>query len=234
MSRFAKLSKWVRACLMAVIGVASLAAVHQVSADISALVLGNRSCGSVTAYVQYDSFSEGNPPFYAVFAADLNGNGVYGEAGEPVQYILTGPGGTAGFIRGQLNFPAVPSGTVIAVTAYEIDSAGNIVSPQLTAVRYTCIHRPATDLYPPNTAPAVPGLGVSAKISVERVTVYDAPSAANGHLLGGLPIGAIVNVIGRNSRGDWLEVQFNGGVGWIMWETNAILFGPYQQLPVTG
>ncbi len=234
MGRFARLSKWARVGLIAVIGLLSFAAVHQASADISALILGSRSCGSVTAYVQYDSFSEGNPPFYAVFAADLNGDGVYGEAGEPVQYILIGPGGTAGFVRGQLNFSAVPQGSVIAVTAYEIDSAGNIVSPQLTAVRYTCTHRPASDLFPPNTAPAVPGLGVSAKISVLRITVYDAPSATTGNLIGGLPTGAIVNVIGRNGRGDWLEVQFNGGIGWIMWETNAILFGPYQQLPVTG
>jgi len=234
MGRFVRVGNWARIGLIVAIVLATFVAVQHVSADISALVLGSRSCGSVTAYVQYDAFSEGNPPFYAVFAADLNADGVFGEAGEPLEYILIGPGGTPGYIRGQLAFPALPEGSVIAVTAYEIDSAGTIVSPQLTAVRYTCTHRPATDLYPPNTAPVVPNLGVSAKITVYSVSVYDAPSAADGNLIGGLPIGAIVNVIGRNSRGDWVEVQFGGGVGWIMWETNAILFGPYQQLPVTG
>ncbi len=210
------------------------AATRPASANVTSLVLGSRSCGAITAYVRYDAYSEGNPPFYAVFSADLNGNGVYGEAGEPIQYVLVGPGGTAGFVRGTLTFPAVPEGSTIAVTAYEIDSDGTLVSAQLPAVSYTCSHRPATNLYPPNTGLTIPGVGISVKVTATSLLVYSKPYGTDTDVITGLSQGAILNVLGRNQRGDWLEVQLSGQTGWVMWVTKSILFGPYRQLPVVG
>ncbi len=233
MSRLASLMRLYRLGAIAVIALASIAVVRHAHAEVSLLQLGHRSCGSVTAYVQYDSFSEGNPPFFAVFAADLNGNGVFGESNEPVVYVLVGPGGTAGTVSAQLNFPAVPQGSSISITAYEIDSAGGIVSPQLPPVSYICSHRPAEALASSNPGAATPQVAVTVKITTNAVQVYDQPSA-NGNIIDGLPHSAIVNVIGRNSRGDWIKVQYGGTTGWIMWVTNAILFGPYQQLPIVG
>ncbi len=222
-----------RGIAAAMIALTLFAGGRPASADVSTLVLGSRTCATITAYVLYDSFSEGTPPFYAAFSADLNGNGVFGEAGEPTSYVLVGPGGTAGYIKGVLTFPAVPAGTTIAVTAYEVDSNGTIVSAQLPAVRYTCTHRPATNLYPPNTGLAIPGVGITIKITANPVTVYDAPSNT-GNAINGLASGTILNVIGRNQHGDWLQVQLGSSTGWIMWVTNGILFGPYRQLPVVG
>ncbi len=223
-----------RLALVVTLMLTLFAATSRASANVTMLVLGRRTCGTATAFVLYDAFSEGNGPFYAVFAADLNGNGVYGEAGEGLKFVKIGPGGTAGYIVGNLTFRAVPEGSTIAVTAYEADSDGNIVSPQLTAVSYVCTHKPATDLYPPNTGFTIPGLAITAKITATAIQIYSTPSATTGTIIGGLASGTIVNVIGRNERGDWLQVQFGGGSGWIMWVTNALVFGPYRQLPVTG
>lgn len=223
-----------RLVLVGIIALTLFAATGRATANVTTLVLGRRTCATASAFVLYDSFSEGVGPFYAVFAADLNDNGVFGEAGEGIKFVKIGPGGTAGYVRGDLTFPAVREGTTIAVTAYEADSAGNIVSQQLGAVRYTCTHRPATDLYPPNSGLAIPTVGITAKITATAVQLYPGPSARSGAPIGGLAQGTLINVIGRNERGDWLQVQFGGGSGWMMWVTNALIFGPYKQLPITG
>ncbi len=226
-----RLMPLLRIVAIAAIVLASVAVTRRAAADVTLLVLGSRTCGTITAYAIYDSFSEGNPPFYAVFAADLNGNGIYGEAGEPIRYTLVGPGGAAGYVRGYLNFRALPTGSSIAVTAYEIDSDGTQVSPQLSAVRYTCAHRPATDALPANTGFVIPGTAVTAKITASSVLMYSAPNASSS-VLGGITQGAILNVIARTVRGDWVEVRSGGQTGWIMWVTNAILLGPYRRLPI--
>ena len=201
-------------------------------ANVTQLVLHTRSCGTVDALILYDTFSEGNPPFWAVFALDLNGNGVFGEAGEPIRYVrVNATQGQAEAVGAHIAFRAVPEGSTIAVTAYEVDSAGVPVSPQISPVAYECTHRPAKDALPPNTDIAVPGIGIVAKIRVTAVTVFGGPSV-NFPALGGLGKGSLVNVLARNERGDWLQIQFKGQEGWIMWQTQAILFGPYATLPV--
>lgn len=201
-------------------------------ANVTELVLHTRTCGTVTAFILYDTFSEGTSPFWAAFAVDLNGNGVFGEADEPVRYVRVFPTqGQAEAIGARLTFPAVPEGSTIAVTAYEVDSAGVAVSPQISPVSYQCTHRPAKNPLPPNTDIAVPGVGIVAKIRVTAVTVFDGPSATF-RPLGGLGKGTFANVLARNERGDWLQIQFKGQKGWIMWQTQAILFGPYAELPV--
>ena len=86
-------------------------------ANVTRLILTRRTCGTVNAFLTYDGFSEGTPAFYNVVAVDLNGNGVYGEAGEPVQYIKISPGGQTVLVGAQLRFPALPEGSTISVTA---------------------------------------------------------------------------------------------------------------------
>ncbi len=233
MTRFLPKIAFRRLALLLLICAAAFVVIRPADANVTTLVLGRRTCSTVTAYVLYDSFSEGDGPVYAVFSVDLNGNGIYGEAGERSKFVKIGPGGTPGYVIGSFSFPAVPEGTAIAVTAYEIDSDGTIVSPQLEAVRYNCTHRPATDLYPPNTGFTLPSLGITAKITADAVLLYTSPTVKSTQI-GGLAQGTVINVIGRNERGDWLQVQFGGGSGWIMWVTNALVFGPYRQLPITG
>src|SRR4051794_14306787 len=65
--------------------------VHRVHANISRLVLHTRTCGTVSAFAVYDSYSEGIAPFWAVFSIDLNGNGIFGEANEPTRYFTLTP-----------------------------------------------------------------------------------------------------------------------------------------------
>ncbi len=201
------------------------------NANVTRLVIHRRTCGTVTAWVVYDSFSEGNPPFWAVFAVDLNGNGVYGEAGEPMQYVKLQGTGEAQQVGTRLTFKALPEGSTISVTAYEVDSAGTPVSKQLQPVSYTCAHRPALDPQPPNTGIAIPGVGIVAKVNVTAVKVYGGPNVKSD-VLGGLGKGAYVNVTARNERGDWFQIEYKGQPGWIMWQTQALIFGPYSTLPV--
>src|SRR5258708_13406375 len=85
-----------------------------------------RSCGVVNAYATYDGFSEGTPAYYVAFAVDLNDNGIFGEAGETVRYIKTFPTGGPVLFGSRLTFKALPEGSTIAVTPYEVD---NLVVP---------------------------------------------------------------------------------------------------------
>jgi hypothetical protein len=208
---------------------ASLISTEPVNANVTAISLFRRSCGSVNAYANYDGFSEGTIYYYVVFAVDLNNNGVYSEAGEPVKYIRLAPGGPA-FVGANLRFKAVPEGSTISVTAYEIDSAGVKVSPQLPPVSYQCTHRPATDRLPSNDGSGA-AIGIVAKVSVPALIVYSEPSARSARL-GGVGLGQFLNVTARNRRGDWFQVEFQGKLGWIMWVKNVIPLGPYTELPI--
>ncbi len=230
MRRFRTLA-WFTPVIVLVVGLLLALAPMPVYANVTALVLHTRTCGTVTAYITYDSFSEGNAPYFAVFAVDLNNNGIFGEAGEPVRYVKVSPTGEAQLVGARLIFPARPEGSTIAVTAYEIDSAGVQVSRQIEPVQYECTHRPAKDPLPPNTGIPIPGVGIVAKVRIVAVTVFSGPSV-NTAPLGGLGKGALVNVVARNARGDWLQIDYKGQLGWIMWHTEAILFGPYSTLPV--
>ena len=200
-------------------------------ANVTALVLHRRTCGTLNAYIAYDSFSEGNPPYYAAFAVDLNGNGVFGEAGEPIRYVPLDNTGGAQLIGARIAFTPLPEGSTIAVTAYEVDSAGGAVSPQIAPVAYQCAHRPATYPLPPNTGIDVPEVAIVARISAVAVTVYDGPSV-RANPLGGLGQGMLVNVVARNGRGDWLQIKYKGQLGWFMWQRQATLLGMYSTLPV--
>lgn len=210
----------------------ALISTHPASANVFRLILYRRNCESVTAYVVYDSFSVGTRPTYAVFQVDLNGNGVFGEAGEPTTYVrLNEQLAGQSLVSTRLRFKAQKEGTPIAVTAYELDSAGTLVSGQLEPVQYVCANRPVFDRLPANTGIVIPGVGVTAKVNVEAIQVYSAPSA-DSTLLGGLARGQQVNVTARNRRGDWVKIEFQGGAGWLMWQTQVLLLGPYQELPI--
>jgi hypothetical protein len=209
----------------------ALAETSTAQANVTRLVLTRRTCGTVNAFLTYDGFSEGTPAFYNVVAVDLNGNGVYGEAGEPTQYIKITPGGQTVLVGAQLRFPALPEGSTISVTAYEVDSAGVPVSKQVSPVSYQCSHRPAISTLPENTGIIIPGVSIVAKVNRAAITVYSEPSASSTPL-GGLGRGDTANVLARNQRGDWVQIPFKGQKGWIMWQTQVILFGPYTTLPV--
>jgi hypothetical protein len=199
-------------------------------ANVTALVLHTRTCGTVSAFIAYDSFSEGILPFWAVFVVDLNGNGKFGEAGEPMRYVKLTQIGQVQQVGAQLRFAPLSEGSEIAVTAYELDSAGTQVSRQIEPVKYVCKHRPAKDPLPPNTGIAVPGVGIVAKVNITAITVYSGPTVKS-EPLGGLGLGAFVNVVARNQRGDWVQIEYKGGLGWIMWQTQVLLFGPFTSLP---
>jgi hypothetical protein len=218
------------AAILALIFVA-LEQASPAQANVTRLILTRRSCGAISAYLTYDGFSEGTPAFYNVVAVDLNGNGVYGEPGEPLQYIKITPGGQSVLVGAQLRFAPVPEGSTISVTAYEVDSAGVPVSKQITPVTYQCKHRPATNTLPENSDIAVPAVSVIAKINRNNITVYSEPRASSTPL-GGLGRGDEVNLLARNQRGDWVEFYFKGQKGWIMWQTQVIMLGPYMTLPV--
>jgi hypothetical protein len=208
----------------------SLIAVSVARANVVSLSLYRRSCGVVNAYATYDGFSEGTPAYYIAFAVDLNDNGIFGEAGETVRYIKTYPTGSAVLFGSRLTFKAVPEGSTIAVTAYEVDNLGVPVSKQLEPVKYVCTHRPATDRLPQNTGNPNPTLQIVAKVSVPALTVYSAPTVKSKPL-GGLGQGAYVNVMARNQRGEWFQIQYRGKLGWILWQTQAVPLGPYATLP---
>jgi hypothetical protein len=218
------------AVVIALIFVA-LAETSTAQANVTRLVLTRRTCGTVNAFLTYDGFSEGTPAFYNVVAVDLNGNGIYGEAGEPIQYIKITPGGQSVLVGAQLRFVPLPEGSTISVTAYEVDSAGVPVSKQVPPVSYQCKHRPALSTLPENTGIIIPGVSVVAKVNRAAITVYSQPSAASTPL-GGLGRGDTANVLAWNQRHDWLQINFNGQSGWIMWRTQVILLGPYTTLPV--
>jgi len=223
----------IRYLLIAAVMLAILGGVliHPAQANVTALVLYTRTCGTVDAYVSYDEYSEGNPPFYAVFTVDLNNNGIFGEAGEPTKYMRVFPGkGQSIYVGAHLTFNPVPEGSTISVTAYEIDSNGVAVSSQLSPVQYVCTHRPAKNPWPPNTGIPNPGVGIVAVITARTLPVYNEPDGYST-LIGGLANGARVNVLAWNTRGDWVQINYRGSIGWIMWETNATLLGPYSNLP---
>jgi hypothetical protein len=230
MRRFRTLA-WFRPIIVLIVVLLLALAPMPVYANVNALVLYTRTCGTVTAYISYDSFSEGSAPFWAAFVVDLNNNNVFGEAGEPIRYVRVVPTGEPQFVGARLAFRPLPEGSSIAVTAYEIDSAGVQVSRQIEPVRYDCAHRPAKNPLPPNTGIPIPGVGVVAKVMIPAITVFSGASAYTAPL-GGLGRGAMVNVVARNTRGDWVQVEFKGQLGWIMWIRQAILFGPYSTLPV--
>jgi hypothetical protein len=63
------------------------------------------------------------------------------------------------------------------------------------------------------------------------VTVYAEPSARSTKV-GGVGLGQFLNVVARNQRGDWFQVEFQGKLAWIMWVKQVIPLGPYTTLPV--
>lgn len=222
---------WIGVSAAIVLVALALSQVSPAQANITKIALHSRSCGTVTAFATYDGFSEGTLNFYAVFAVDLNNDGSFGDAGEPIQYVKLVPSGQAELIGTHLRFPPLPEGSTIAVTSYEIDSAGVRVSKQLPPVEYKCEHRPALDKLPENVSPSdIPDVGIVAKINRASVVVYTFPSWRS-QPLGGLGRGAFVNALARNQRGDWIEINFKGKMGWIMWETQTIMLGPYTSLP---
>jgi hypothetical protein len=167
-----------------------------------------------------------------VFAVDLNGNGIFGEAGEISSHVrLNSTLGAESMVSTHMRIPVQDEGTTISVTAYEVDSAGRPVSAQLEPVSYQCANRPAYDPIPPNTGIAIPGVGITARVTVQAVKVYSKPTI-DSVLLGGLGNDQVVNVKARNQRGDWVKVDFRGVDGWIMWQTQVYLIGPYRTLPI--
>lgn len=220
----------IRFGLMLAVVIPALWSAVPASANMSRLTLHRRSCNGVTVYAVHDGFSNGSAPYYAVFAADLDGDGNYGEAGEPKVFKQVKKTGSAVWVSARLYFRA-SEGSDIAITVYEVDSTGTLVTPGGDKVKYTCANRVALDPIPGDTGAPIPVLKITAKVVVEKITVY-AEASSDSTVLGGVGIGQLLNVKARNQRGDWVQVEFNGGMGWIMWQTQAYLLGPYRDLPI--
>jgi Bacterial SH3 domain len=210
---------------------ASLTSITTANAEITKLTLHRRSCASATAYVNYDGFAEGASPYYVAFGADTNGNGIFGEPNEALVYArIRGNVGRSIQVAARVKFAPVPEGTTIALIAYTVDSAGNALSPQLGPVSYACSQRPALDPLPAESSQLVPSPAVVAAILSEAVTVYSGPSVKTT-VIGGLGKGQRVPVVALNVRGDWALIELDGQQGWILWRTNAYLFGARETLP---
>jgi hypothetical protein len=224
------LTKPVLIVLTAVLIAVGLFSAQNVRAGVSDLYLTRRSCATVSAFLTYDSFSEGRPPYFATFSVDLNGNGVYGEASEPTQRIRvrTG-GGLPTLVNARMAWAALPQGSTISVIAYETDSSGAILSEQLGPVTYQCTQRPAVDRIPSVPVEPAPVAGVTARALI-TLPVYSGASAQSQQI-GGLADGMVVTVLALNERGDWAQIEYRGSTGWIMWRQQAILIGPYAELP---
>ncbi|MBX3063442.1 MAG: SH3 domain-containing protein [Anaerolineae bacterium] len=200
-------------------------------AEISKLTLNRRSCAGVTAFVVYDGYVEGAAPYYVAFAADVNANGIFGEAGESLVYSrILGNLGSAAPVSGRMTFTAQAEGTVISVIAYVVDSAGKSLSEQLGPISYTCTFKPALDSLPATGSSTVSSSAVTAVVTSAAVTVYSEPTVKST-VVGGIGKGQRVTVYALNVRGDWAQVQYSGGTGWILWRGNAFLYGPRQNLP---
>jgi hypothetical protein len=201
-------------------------------AAVSELTLHRRSCAGVTAYVLFDGFAVGKAPYYIAFAADLNGNGIYGEADEALVYVRARIRGQAFKLGGRLNFPtALRDGDQVSVMAYEIDNAGVVRTSAVGPVTYTCSSRVALD---PTTESGSGNVqsAVIVVIDVEATQVYAAADPSS-KVLGGVGKGQRVNVLAIHPRGDWAKIAFGGGSGWILWRTNGRLLGPRDAVPVS-
>src|SRR5258708_19143216 len=184
MARMARFRNVAWLVLVAVLALYTLLATTSARANVTAIAITRRTCGTVDAFSTYDGFSEGKPAFYVAFAVDLNGNGIFGEAGEPIRYVKISPIGQQEFVGAHLQFNPLPEGSRISVTSYEVDSAGVPVSPQVTPVAYECKHRPALDKLPANAPVPVPMVGVVAKVRITAVTVFTPPTPKSTPLSG--------------------------------------------------
>src|SRR5258708_37510812 len=94
------------------------------SANITKLVVTQRTCGTFTAFLTYDGFSEGIQAFYGVFAVDLNQNGIFSEAGEAILYMTLTQGGGPQLIGGKSRFAPLPQAATTSGTPSRSDSEG--------------------------------------------------------------------------------------------------------------
>jgi hypothetical protein len=200
-------------------------------AEISKLTLHRRTCASVTAYVNYDGFAEGQSPYYVAFGVDTNNNGIFGEPGEALTYSrIKGNVGSSLQVAARVRFTPVREGTRISVIAYKVDDKGNQLWPQLGPVSYDCTQRPALDALPAESGQPESSPAVVAAITSPSVQVY-AEASVKSQVIGGLGQGQRVVVVALNERGDWAQIEVNGVQGWILWRTNAYLFGAWKNLP---
>jgi uncharacterized protein YraI len=89
----------------------------------------------------------------------------------------------------------------------------------------------------PSTAPA-PTLNIPAgSVATQsiRVNLRSAPSTTGTEILTIIPRFTIVRVVGRNANSTWLQVDYNGQVGWVL---GSLFFSPtplnFSAIPVTG
>lgn len=222
-----------RVCLVLALLLVVMAFATPAPADaaISKLTLHRRSCASVTAYVNYDGFAEGQSPYYVAFGVDTNNNGIFGEPGEALSYSrIKGNVGSSLQVAARVRFTPVREGTTVSVIAYEVDEKGNQLWPQLGAVSYNCTQRPSLDALPAENSQVEASPAVVAAIRSLSVQVHAGPSVKTT-VIGGLGQGQRVVVVALNVRGDWALIEVNGVQGWILWRTNAYLFGAWQNLP---
>jgi hypothetical protein len=200
-------------------------------ANVTKMVLHRRNCNLVSAYAYYDGFSGGSGPSYVVFTADLDGDGTYGAANEPKVYVRLNTKARQPYLVNRVLRFNKTEGTVISVMTYEVDSTGQQAGDAQT-VSYTCANRPAFDPLPPDTGIVIPGIGITTRIKAEQIKVYAGPSA-EAELIDGVGVGQVFNVLAINKRGDWILIDLGGGrSGWIMWQTQAQIFGPAKSLPI--
>lgn len=204
---------------------------HPAQAAVSKLTLYRRSCAAVYAQVTWDSFIQGQAPFKVGFAADLNGDGIYGAAGEPNVTTPVLTGGNVGIrIGSRLVFPALAEGSTVSVTAYDVDNNGVRRSGYLSPITYTCSQRPElADLRVDNPS-VVPQVASQLFLFTTSTQVYTQP-LPTAKVLGGLAKGQSAEVVALNERGDWAKIRFGDGFGWVLWRTNALMNGAFAELP---
>jgi hypothetical protein len=78
---------------------------------------------------------------------------------------------------------------------------------------------------------AGPATGVTFTVA-NNLRLRSAPST-EGEVLGTIPFETIVDVVGRNGDSSWIQVNFNGGSGWVSAQYGT-LSADINSLPVTG
>ena len=83
-----------------------------------------------------------------------------------------------------------------------------------------------------NTTPVVAPTGITFT-SIYNLNLRSGPSGQAARI-GTLPHLTTVSVVGREASNTWVQVNYNGLVGWVAWWLGWIEGGGYDAIPVTG
>jgi uncharacterized protein YgiM (DUF1202 family) len=187
----------------------------------------------VTAYANADGFGVGTPPYSLVFAADTNGDGLYGDVLDGIRQTKFKAAGKAVKVSGRINFAKpLAENTKVSVVAYQVDNDGVIRSGILGPVSFACSSRVEVEPFALTDASiSKVDLATVVVIYVPNAQVYTEPNVSS-RVIGGLGQTQRATALATNPKGDWLKITLGAKTGWVLWRTNGLVWGPRATLPV--